>query len=187
MTCSTACLTHQTPLPCPLFLHSNVTQPHSSSPPQLLPIRYWAMWASEFAVFFTRWVCGRVGVLVAAGGLLQHSRHACALPGPLSKQHSTPTRMPSRNACCSCLLTRASSPLHPTHLPPFPSAPHSCLLYWSRLNHTRTEGVALAAVPSADESHEPDWQTVAATLAFAAEQNAGADCLPCIRLLAGAV
>lgn len=37
----------------------------------------------------------------------------------------------------------------------------------------------------ADERHEADWQTVAASLAFVEEQNAGADCLPCIRLLSG--
>ena len=47
-----------------------------------------------------------------------------------------------------------------------------------RLAHISSSHLAVTAAP---------LQTVAATLAFVAEQNAGADCLPCIRLLSGAV
>lgn len=79
--------------------------------------------------------------------------------------------------------TSPHTALRPHHSPLAPA--RSCLLYWLHLNRTRNKVAILATSPKADERHEADWQTVAASLAFVEEQNAGADCLPCIRLLSG--
>lgn len=60
-----------------------------------------------------------------------------------------------------------------------------CLLHWLKLN--QRGGGDGGGQPATRVAAGADAEASAAAAAFAAEQSAGADCLPCVQLLSGAV